>query len=137
MHWEEELKDLLLVAIKRHKDGAAEGDDEQRDVLAHVMTAAEEVFEFAVSVLDRDDMHARFEASRGFTLKVDDRFLEAMSVSNGFAIKVRRESGVVDVLRVDDGLVVDGNHKPIGLPEAYFARLVVELARTARATDGG
>lgn len=137
MHWEEEFKELLRVAIKREKTGSTSADDVQRDVLANVMTAAEEVFEYAVAILDRDDMHARFEAGRGFMLKVDDRFIEASSVSNGFAIKVRRESGVVDVLRVDEGLVVDGNHKPIGLPDAYFMRLVVELARTARATDGG
>ncbi|MGV3623249.1 MAG: hypothetical protein ACO1OB_20685, partial [Archangium sp.] len=106
-------------------------------LLSRVMATAAEMFEVAANVISGTDLPAKFEAGRGLTLNVDDRIVEATSIMNGLAIQVRRESGTVDLLRVDDGIVVDSRHRPIGLPEAYFARHVVQVARTARAHDGG
>lgn len=136
MHWDDELRAALLAAVGRSDERAA-GEEAQRTMLASVMAAAAEVFELTSTVISGTDLPTKFESARGHLLDIDGRFVEATSIMNGFAIRVRRESGVADLLRVDDGVVVDSHHKPIGLPEAYFARHAIELARTARAKDGG
>ena len=134
MHWDEELRAVLLAAVGRREDA---GEEAQQATLAKVMAAAAEVFELTATVIGNTDLPAKHEAARGQLLDIDGRFVEATSVMNGFALRIRRETGVVDLLRVDDGVVVDSHHKPIGLPEAYFGRHAIEVARTARAKDGG
>ena len=54
--------------------------------------------------------------------------LEVRLTTTGAFINVRRETGVVDLLYVERGTVVDGKRNRISSVEGYFGGLVVDLA---------
>lgn len=138
MSWRDELRAELLAAARNREAGAEfewhidETDAGREEAVARALAAAARVFKFATSTLCTVDVRVAYVADdQGHTLQVEDEFLEASLIMNGLVLKVRRETGVVDLLHVEDRIIIDGKRRPIGPVEAYFGRLSVELVRSA------
>ena len=126
MSWRAELRAQLLAASRLRGDESTNAEE----TVARVLSSAAKVFKFACSTLREADVKVSYgPAHSAHRLSVGDEFLEAALIMNGLAIKVRRATGVVDLLHVEDAFVVDGKRRPIGPAETYFSRLAVEMVR--------
>ncbi|MGV3622512.1 MAG: hypothetical protein ACO1OB_16960 [Archangium sp.] len=136
MSWKEDLR-AQLEKVGSGKPSQAptldESDAQRREVLEHAMQMAEKVFKFAVTQLPA----AKYVASSDFgdeVLRLTHAkcFVELRLIVNGLAIKVHRETGVIDLLYVEKGTVVDGKHKRVSSLEGYFGGLVVDVAADSK-----
>lgn len=135
MSWKSELRAHLMWAarnIEADERLAEETDDERREELARAAGTAARVFRFARTELHRLELAVSLDVTgTGHRLSVADAFLETGLMANGLAMKVGRESGIVDLLHVEGGSVVDGQRRAIGAFEPYFGKLVVDLVTHA------
>ena len=124
MSWKEALRTQLAAAeLRAHVD-----DEHSREVLRETMQTAAKVLRFARTQIERAEFTSgRDVGDEVLRLTRDDRVLEVRRIVNGLAINVRREGGVIDMLHVSNGALVDGRKKRVVFAEAYFAALVVDL----------
>lgn len=124
MSWKEELKTQLAAAqLRAHHD-----DEHSRELLRGTMKVAAKVLRFARGELEGAEFTASHDVGEEvLRLTLRDRALEVRRIVNGLAINVQREGGVIDLLHVHKGALVDGRQKRVVYAEAYFAALVVEL----------
>lgn len=129
MSWRAAFRTELL-SVAATPPTAPETDAQRSELLERTLSTAARVLRFARTELSRAGVVAMHTGtSFQQTLTVGRRFLEVALIMNSAALKLRRESGVVDLLHVEGGLVVDGRRLPTGIAEAYFARHVVDLVR--------
>lgn len=125
MSWKEDLKaQLEAVARDRALPGVHESDADRRTLLWQTMRIAEKVLKFASTQLPR----AKYVSDEVLRLSLAHCMLELRLMVNGLAINVRRETGVIDLLHVERGTLVDGRRSRISSIEGYFAGRVVDLA---------
>lgn len=136
MSWKYEVKTQLAAVLARRPDAPVridESDDDRRALLRQAMTTGARLFRFARAELCQANVPMQYEFRNGsLRLSFEGRpfFVELEQMTNGLAIKVQREFGIVEILQAKDGVVVDRNQGCVGAIDGYFTCLVVELVRT-------
>lgn len=128
MPWRDDLRQQLVATLRRHARAMDDTDAARSVVVANAFDVAENVMSFTQSELLRHGINAAHtSASDAQSLTVNACFLHASLIMGGLAIKVRRETGIVDLLHAEHGVMVDGQLRAVGLAESYFGRLIIDV----------
>lgn len=136
MSWKEDLK-RQIEAVGSGKPSMApslnETDAARREELERAMGIAEKVFKYAAKLLPA----SKYVASSDYgddviRLTHEKCFIEVRLIVGGIAIKVHRETGVIDLLSVESGTIVDLRRDRVSSLEGYFSGLAVDVAADSK-----